>query len=512
MSYLLAFAAGARATAEAQIASSGPAQPSRLNYADINRRARDLAAAPFAAATGLPDQLAKLDENNWREIHFRSDKAFIASTNFHLHPIHLGGRYRQPVTINLVRDGIATPLPYANNLFDYGRAKFDRALPVNTGFAGVQIMAPLNDPRIYDICLEFLGATSFRLVSRDQTMGLSARAVSVNAGLPEEEFPFYREIWIETSETNADTLSLYAVFDSPSVTGALKIELTTGASSCADITTTLYPRKANLKLGCAPLVSLFYAGENSHHQPRDYRPEIHDSDGLLINTGAGEWLWRPLRNTDKLSTTAFLDQNIRGFGLLQRDRSFDHYQDPAHHFERRPSYWIEPKDGWGNGRIELVEAPTTDIKGPNITASWVFAAPAQIGQALSFSYRLTSYLDHPRLSPNARVINTFVEHVHSLGSNDPITPTRRRFILDFAGGDLAYYQDNPQLVEFVPSTTFGRIISKTIVYVPQINGFRAQFDVDLGKESATDVRAFLRAGQRSLSETWTYPWAAEEPI
>jgi periplasmic glucans biosynthesis protein len=505
-SQLAALMATAHTPAFAQSTPVGPANATHLNYNDIIRRARELAAAPFASMPALPEPLLKLDETAWRDIHFRSDKALIANATFRVQPIHLGASYKQAVTINIVRDGIATPIPYAATMFDYGRAKIDRNLPVNIGFAGVQIMTPLNDPRIFEACFDSLGLTSMRPLGRDQRAGLSARAVTVNAGQADEEFPFYREIWIEASDANSDMITLYALLDSPSVTGALRIELTAGQNTYADITTTLYPRKANIKFGCAPLSSLFFTGKNDHRLPSDHRPELHDSDGLLMNSGAGEWIWRPLRNPDKTSTTAFLDTNLRGFGLIQRDRHFDHYQDLSHHYESHPSYWIEPRDGWGNGRIELVEAPTTNAKTNNITASWVFASAAQPGQALTYAYRLTAYLDHPRLSPNARAINTFQEPSLPLGSTDPITPSQRRFILDFAGEELAYYQDNPLAVEFVPSTTAGRIIKKDLVYNPDINGFRAQFDVDLGTDQTTDLRAFLRAGSRTLSETWTFPW------
>jgi periplasmic glucans biosynthesis protein len=492
--------------------AAGPNLPPRLSFADITRRARDLNAAPFTAGPTLPDQLAKLDEENWRDIHFRSDKSFLTGTNFRVQPIHLGGAYRHPLTINLVRDGIATPIPYASNLFDYGHTKFDRNLPVNSGFAGVQLFSRLNDPRLFDLFFDMTSPSTFRLTGRDQHMGVNARALTINAGTPEEDIPFFREIWIETPEATSDKLTLYALIDSVSITGAMKIDLNVSATPQADISLTLYPRKANIKIGCAPLATLFYASESTRKLAKDHRPEIHDSDGLLMNSGTGEWIWRPLRNPDKLTTTAFLDQNIRGFGFIQRDRNFDHYQDLDAHYETHPSLWIEPQDNWGNGRIEMVERPTADINAPNVTASWVFTNPVQIGNALSFSYRMTAYADHPRLSPNARVINTFQENTHTLGSSEPITPTKRRFILDFAGGDLSYYQDNPQSVEFVPSTTSGRIIKKDLVYNPAINGFRAQFDVDLGKEGATDLRAFLRVGNRTLSETWTFPWIADEPI
>jgi len=486
--------------------------PPKFDFDDVVRRARDLATAPFEASPpSLPDALNKLDFDTWRDIRFRPDKAFLGGNGspFRLQLFHLGHLYRRPVTINTIRDGIPTPIPYAANLFDYGRTRFDKPLPVNLGFAGFRLHYPLNAPKTFDEVISFLGASYFRVLGRNQRYGLSARALAVAAGNDHEDFPFFREFWIETPEANAERAVIYALLDSESATGAYRFDLYPGLDSVLEVSVSLFPRKAGVKFGLGPLTSMFLAGENDHRFNDDFRPELHDSDGLLIHSGTGEWIWRPLRNPVRPGVSSFLDRDIRGFGLLQRDRDFNHYQDLDLAYEMRPSYWIEPKGSWGEGAIELVELPTADEANDNIVASFVPKDAPEPGRPFTFGYRIIASLNLSSLSPNGRVVNTYQTTPRALGSADPVPPGSRRFIVDFAGGDLDYFATDPSLVEVVPSTSRGKIVRSFIVPNPHTKGFRAALDVQLEPGQSADLRAFLRTGSRALTETWTFPWQAE---
>ncbi|HEX3494215.1 MAG TPA: glucan biosynthesis protein, partial [Methylocella sp.] len=159
-----------------------PQAPPKFDFDDVVRRARDLATAEFdTASPALPDALNKLGFDAWRDIRFRPDKAFLAAngSQFRLQLFHLGHLYRRPVTINTLRDGIPTPIPYAANLFDYGRTKIDKPLPVNLGFAGFRLHYPLNRPAVFDEVIAFLGVSYFRFLGRGQRYGMSARALAV---------------------------------------------------------------------------------------------------------------------------------------------------------------------------------------------------------------------------------------------------------------------------------------------------------------------------------------------
>jgi glucans biosynthesis protein len=505
-------ASGALTSNVRPVAAQPTSAPPRFDFEDIVRRARDLAAARFEASNPpLPDSVSKLDFDAWRDIRFRPDKAFLAGNGslFRLQLFHLGHLYSRPVTINTIRDGIPTPIPYTASLFDYGRTKLEKPLPVNLGFAGFRLHFPLNSPKVFDETVAFLGATYFRLLGRDQRYGMSARALAIQAGADSEEFPFFREFWIDTPEPNADRATVYALLDSVSTTGAFRFDLYPGVDTTIEVSATLFPRKSEVKFGLAPLTSMFFLGENERRLSEDFRPELHDSDGLLVHSGTGEWIWRPLRNPPKPEISSFFDHDIRGFGLLQRDRDFDHYQDLDLAYEMRPSYFVEPRESWGEGHIDLVELPTANESNDNIVASFAPKDSPEPNKPFNYGYRLTASLNLSRLSPNGRTLNTYQTTAAALGSTEPLPPGSRRFIIDFNGGDLAYFAADPQLIEVVPTTSQGKILRSFIVPNSHAKGFRAVVDVQLDPAQSTDLRAFLRTGTRALTETWTFPWRAE---
>src|SRR5690625_3003467 len=246
-------------------------------------------------------------------------------------------------------------------------------MPDDLGFAGFKILHTLNDPDRFDEVLSFLGASYFRALGADQHYGLSARGLAIDTGNTSkgEEFPRFTKFWLVDPGKGGSRMVIYALLDSPSVTGAYKFVLKPGNTTKISVEETLYTRKAIDKLGIAPLTSMFTWGENSLSRLQDYRPEAHDSDGLLIASEDGEWLWRPLVDPQKLWMHQYDANHVRGFGLMQRDRNFDHYQDLGLEYEKRPSAWIEPKGDWGDGHLELVEIPSDSEMNDNIALYWV---------------------------------------------------------------------------------------------------------------------------------------------
>ncbi|TAJ29917.1 glucan biosynthesis protein G [Bosea sp. (in: a-proteobacteria)] len=487
-----------------------PPQP-RFGLEDVQRRAREVSMVPFEAPPMQPEALAKLDYDSWRDIRFRPDRALLAQNGspFRMQMFHPGFLFTRPVTVNVVRDGVPTPVPYSANLFDYGKVRFDKPLPVNLGFAGFRLHYPLNDPRVLDELISFIGASYFRVLGRDQRYGLSARGLSIGAGTASEEFPIFREFWVEAPTAAAERVVIYALLDSPSLSGAYRFTIYPDADTVVDVYATLFPRKPVEKLGLAPLTSMFFTGENDRRFFDDYRTELHDSDGLMVHSGTGEWIWRPLRNPRQQAVSSFVERNVRGFGLMQRDRTFEHYQDLDLAYELRPSYWIEPQGDWGEGVVELVEMPTTDETNDNIVALWQPKAPLEPGKEFSFAYKLTAMLDSGDLHPGGRVTNTYQARPKALGSGEPVTNGARRFIIDFAGGDLDYYLKQPEKVEIVPSIAYGRIDRAFIVPNPKTQGFRAFLDIVVEPGQLAEMRAFLRSGNKTLTETWSYPWRSE---
>jgi len=507
----LAGQAQAQQPAAAPPTQAAPNGGASFSYDSVLRRARELASVPLTPTAALPEQLAKLEADAWRDIRFRPERALLSNNNsqFRLTTYHLGHSFQRPVTVNVIRDGIPTPIPYAANLFDYGATKFDKPLPVNLGFAGFRLQYPLNDPRGFDEVISFLGASAFSFLGRGQRPGVSNRGLVVNGGANAEETPFFREFWIETPEPGADRIAIYALLDGEAATGAYRFDLTPGAETTLEVKLTLFARKAGTRLGVAPLRTMFFTGENDRRTHGDYRPEVHDSDGLLIHTGAGEWLWRPLRNPAAPEFSAFMDKDVRGFGLLQRDRNFAHYQDLDLAYERRPSCWIEPLGGWGEGHVELVESPAAEETAKNISAFWVPREAPEPGRPLTLGYRIRSSLETPRLSPGGRAISAYQTQVKASGARDQAPPNARRFLIDFAGGDLLLFLTEPSSAAATVTTTNGRILRSSLAPNPHTKGFRASFDLQLEPGHAADLRVFLRHGSRRISETWTVPFKAE---
>ncbi len=506
----LASAAAAPALAQGALAQGSAAPPPNpFRFDDVVRRARELAAVPFdAAMPPLPEPLARLDFDAYRDVRFRPDRALLGSAGgpFRMHLFHLGFLYQRPVTVNVIRDGVPMPVAYQPQFFDYGRTKIERPLPINLGFAGFRLHYPLNDPRVFDELIAFLGSSYFRFLGRGQRYGLSARALAVNVEGEAEEFPFLREFWVELPPPGAERAVIYALLDSASTTGAYRFEVYPGAETTLDVAAHLFPRRTMAAVGLAPLTSMFFEGENDRNAADDFRPELHDSDGLLLHTGSGEWIWRPLHNPAKRWVSAFIDNNPRGFGLMQRDRIFENYQDLEAQYHLRPGYWVEPTGPWGEGQVKLLELPTGNETIDNIVAFWQPKQPYEPGQEIIFTYRMRSLLAPDGMHPGGKVVNTFQTAARASGSHEPSDPTVRRFLIDFAGGSLAYHMQAPEGVQIVPSASVGKILQTFVVPNEPIRGFRAAFDVKLEPGQSADLRAYLRVGNKALTETWTYPW------
>jgi periplasmic glucans biosynthesis protein len=333
---------------------------------------------------------------------------------------------------------------------------------------------------------------------------LSARGLAVDTGLPKgEEFPIFREFWLEKPVLGAKQFTVYALLDSPSVTGAYRFVIKPGEKTDIAVTLRLYFRTDIQKLGIAPLTSMYYHGKTTQHYVDDFRPEVHDSDGLLIEAGNGEQLWRPLNNPQRLAFSSFKINQPRGFGLIQRERNFDRYQDLEAKYQQRPSAWITPVGDWGAGSIELVEIPSTGETDDNIVAFWVPAEPVTAGSTRAFEYTL-SFGEEPALELlGGRAVSM------GIGSGKHHEVGQRRFVVDFAGGELALLPDTAVVTADVFSST-GTLGIPVVERNPHTGGYRVFFEFSPGDEPLAELRCNLRSGENSISETWTYQWLKEK--
>jgi glucans biosynthesis protein len=372
-----------------------------------------------------------------------------------------------------------------------------RALGDKGGFAGFKV---LNADKRTD-WMAYLGASYFRSADPFNQYGLSARGLALDTAVAgPEEFPIFTGFWLQ-QDAGAD-LTLYALLDGPSVAGAFRIVHRRSAAGLAqDIDVALHFRKAVTRLGLAPLTSMYWYGQSDRTPSDDWRPQIHDSDGLSIWTGAGERIWRPLANPPRVITNAFLDHDPRGFGLMQRDRAFDDYQDDGVFYDRRPSAWVEPIGDWGAGSVQLVEIPTGSEIDDNIVAFWTPAAPVRAGDAMRLRYRLFWTDEEPAPVGVARVVATRIGRGGRPGQPPP--PGARKFVVDFAGGRLPELNKGSG-VKAVVGVSRGAPVDAVAYPVVGTSRWRLMFDVDLAAGTSVDLRAFLRLKEEALSETWNF--------
>src|ERR1700722_9039528 len=491
--------AQAPAAAPAAAPSPGGAAPSQpFDYAWLKGQARKLAGNAYQASQDtLPPAMAKLSYDQYQSLRFRTDHALWGSSGlaFRLQFFHVGRSFGEPVRLYEIVDGQSREIVYDTAMFEFDKAGIDpKLMHDHVGFAGfrVQFVTDWKD----DVAA-YLGASYFRAVGEDtRQYGLSARALAVDTAFPRpEEFPRFTAFWFERPAKDSGTLTLYALLDSPSIAGALRFQLTPGGTQIMNIDTALYPRKPIERLGIAPLTSMFFYGENDRRAANDWRPEIHDSDGVSMWTGPGEGIWRPLTNPPQLHLNSYFDDNPRGFGLLQRDRNFDHYQDDGVYYDRRPSLWVEPKPnlnaGWGKGAVQLVEIPTVDETFDNIVLFWNPLDKPKPGQELLFSYRLYWGTKMPFESPLAQTIATRTGIGGTVGLKRQYYSWH--FVVDFAGGELGALAKDAA-VEAVITASRGQTEHVTAHFVQEFNGYRALFDlrpVDDDLEPI-DLRLYLR--------------------
>jgi glucans biosynthesis protein len=487
-------------------------QPQAFDYAWLKGQARALAHDVYQApGSQIPAAVKALNWDQYQAIRYRADHALWAQDRrrFQVKFFHLGLYFQTPVRMHEVKDGYAQELAYDPAMFDYGQSGIeDSHLPKDLGFAGFRVHWHTDLQR--DVAA-FLGASYFRAVGGELQYGLSARGLAIDCGMDRaEEFPMFTAFWLERPVSDGDTLTVYALMDSPSCAGAYRFDIAPARTLVMDVAAALYPRQEIERLGVAPLTSMFQYGENDRRMAHDWRPEIHDSDGLALWTGSDEWIWRPLVNPVQLRFNAFVDQNPRGFGLLQRDRNFDHYQDDGAFYDRRPSLWVEPRSSWGQGSVQLVEIPTIDETFDNIVAFWNPADKPQPGQELLYSYRLHwGGAPLPVNPPLAQVGATRTGPGGIVGQQRPYFSWR--FVVDFAGGTLAELGTEIK-VEAVITASRGQVEITSARPLEAVRGYRAMFDLkptDHRLEPIT-LRLYLRANDQPLTETWLYQWTPPE--
>lgn len=486
-----------------------PAQPV-FGFAELRRLAQERATREFRPPPDtLPAELTKLSYDQYRDIRFRPESALWRGQSlFEVQFFHRGFNTKQLVNISEVTAAGVRPLAYNHAFFTFGHLLKPPKLPPDLGFAGFRVHYPLQSPAYKDELITFLGASYFRVLGRNQYYGASARGLAIDTGAQGgEEFPIFTDFWLLRPGPTDRTLTIYALLDSKSVAGAYQFQIRPGATTQVEVHNALYPRRAIAKLGVAPLTSMFFYAEDAGSGRRfdDYRPQVHDSDGFMTQTGHGQWIWRPLANPRDLRVNRFMDDNPRGFGLIQRERAFAHYEDVEAHYEARPSYWVEPLGNWGRGGVELVEIPSDEEIHDNIVAYWVPEQPVTAGKPLFFAYLLSAFAHASQWPPGGRVVATRSGNPAMGDNKGHFAAGARRMLIDFAGGELDGL-DHSQPVTAQVTAANGQVEALTVERVPESGAWRVAFVATPKSKKPVDLQCYLVLRGEVLSETWVYQW------
>lgn len=489
---------------------TSPSQPQPFSFAWLDAKMATAAQADYVAPTDAPEVIADLDYDGYRKIQFNPDRARWDDDGslFRLHAFHPGWLYKQTVAIHEVIDGVQTPMAFSTDDFLYyddlaSRVPLHRQLP---GVAGFRLNTTLNRADLFDEMISFVGASYFRALARGNSYGLSARGLAINTGLSgAEEFPRFTEFWLERPKPGQEDAILYAALDSPSCTGAYRFVIRPGAETTIDVTAKLHFRRDVEQLGVAALTSMFLFDEKNSHSFDDYRPQVHDSNALMVMRKDGDVLWRPLNNPPRLASTYLNEPNLKSFGLIQRDRDFGDYQDAGAHYHDRPSVVIEPQGDWGEGAVRLVEIPS-DLEGnDNIVSFWVPADKPRAGETREYAYRLRwGALGTDREGDRAWIISTLAGRGGTSGVADT-KDTMRKFVIDFEGGLMARLPADAKLTPVV-TLSAGKIQHIALSKVENTTIWRLVIDVDGEKETLVELVAHIAGFNRKLTETWIYQW------
>jgi glucans biosynthesis protein len=479
-------------------------EPARaFGFDDVAARAKLQAQGTYRSASRKPPaELQALTYDQYRDIRFRPDHALWRPEHlpFELMFFHLGKFQTESVSINEITPQGVRHIPYKSADFNYGKNKLSPQTWGDLGFAGFRAHYSLNGTEYKDELVVFLGASYFRALGAGLHYGLSARGLAIDTVSGQgEEFPRFTEFWIVKPAANARTLTIYALLDSPRASGAYQFDVQPGDETVIEVRLRIFLRARVATLGIAPLTSMFAFGVNQPHRA-DFRPEVHDSDGLMVATGDGEWLWRPLLNPKQTLTTSFSMRKLRGFGLMQRARKFGNYEDSEAHYELRPSAWIEPVGSWGPGRVELVELNTPDETNDNIVTYWVPDQLPATGQPIDLAYRLhwqgTQQMQHP---PGAWVAQTRIGRGFA-----ELAADEQQFVVDFTGPSLAALPADAKVKAVVTAPSNGQIVESNAYRVEATGAWRMTVRVkQLRPTEPTELRGFLQSDTNVLTETWS---------
>jgi glucans biosynthesis protein len=486
-------------------AMAAPVKASSFRPEQVDALARAMAGRAFVAPdVKLPPALSTLSYDDYRDIRFdRRHALWTGKGRIIAEPMLRGWLAKDKVELFEVAGVEANPYPFDPARFDFAKRGLKGPADPAVGFSGIRFLGPINAAGRLDEIGVFQGASYFRSLGRNQLYGISARGLALGTGGPQEEFPLFRTFWLEQPDGAGEAIRVHALLDSPSIAGAYHFTIRAGETTVFDVEARLYPRTLVGAPGVAPMSSMFLFGPGSARRFDDFRRAVHDSDGLEMWTGKGERLWRPLANPTSLAVSAFADENPKGFGLIQRARSFAAYDDLEARYDLRPSLWVEPLAGWGPGSVQLIEIPAADETGDNIAAFWRPRDPWRPGREVRLRYRLHWGPGSTAPRDVARVMATRAGATVIGIRRD----NRRHFAIDFEASEALANLDPVRAVAVTSAGSLSEVRLQALPGAePEGGRVRASFDLDPPASGPAELRLALVRDGRPASETWLMRW------
>ncbi|MBA4136630.1 MAG: glucan biosynthesis protein G [Opitutus sp.] len=488
----------------ALLSRAGAIERATVNHDYVKQIAAEVAKEPHESPREqVTAYFRKLGYDDYRRIRFIPDASLWRGDKlpFQIQFFHPGYLFNQTIELNEFTPTHTQPIPFSVKFFDYQNLTPSFWSRRGLNYAGFRVIHELNAPEKWDEVVSFLGASYFRALAKGQRYGISARGLALNAGGPAtEEFPSFIEFWLGKPDPSSKSLTLHALLDSRSVTGAYTFVITPGETTIVDVQASLFFRQGVELPGMAPMSSMFWYGENSPDRFGDFRPEVHDSDGLLVAATKDERLWRPLINPTTILRSDFAAPALKGFGLLQRDRDFRSYEDLEAHYHARPSIWVEAIGQWPAGRVRLVEMPTKDEYHDNITAFFTPDQPVAPGTSLDLHWRLHW--------TNQRVFGGPEGWVRATRQTaEDGRRGRTRYVIDFDGLSVKSVPADADLEADVSIRGEAKLEHQNVVRNDTDGSWRLVLIVTAAPDApSSELRARLKLGDRVLTETWAMTW------
>lgn len=479
-----------------------------FSFQNVIARAKQLAGQPYRRPPAIPKYLRELGYRTYEQIKLKP-KHWLWSADhsrFRVGPVSAGYVFDHPIKLHVVDESGVHAVPYLRDAFSYPTKKLQERIPADLGYAGFQIGyafgAKHTRRRSF---LVFLGASYFRGVGDSEVYGTSARGIAIDTGLPTgEQFPRFTSYWLVRPRPDADAMKFYALLNGKSLTGAYRFVVYPGKRTHLMVKAVLFTRRVVKRLGMAPLTSMFLYGTNTREPADNWRPQVHDSDGLLIHNGTGEWLWHPLRDPRELRTDYFACRDPKGFGLLQRGTRFSGYQSLSARYDKRPSVWVKPNGKWGTGHVVLLEIPSASNNNDNIDAFWTPSSEPRRGTRLTFSYTLR--FGGPGVA-GERLGHVAWTRFGATDGGNTAGNARHTYhiVVEFSGGSLAGLSRNADVLANVTPEDGTTVQAQYVQYVAPLHQWRLNIIATPGgTRRGLRLRAYLHDGERALTETWTY--------